>query len=64
MTIGGILLLVLTYTLIGFGFACGWALFRWASRRIRTARRMRKMNKVAGETRLDAGSRDRIMRRL
>ena len=62
MTIGGFLLLVLTYTLIGFGFACGWALF---GRLVESGLLVVcKMNKVAGETRLDAGSRDRIMRRL
>ena len=32
MDIIGILTLVLTYILIGFGFAGGFALFRWASR--------------------------------
>ena len=31
----GILMLIITYTLIGFGFACGLALFRLASKKWR-----------------------------
>jgi hypothetical protein len=35
MDLMSILMLIITYTLIGFGFACGFALFRWVSKKWR-----------------------------
>jgi len=40
-----IIMLVITYTLIGFGFACGFALFRWVS-----AKRKSSKKKKSGKT--------------
>ena len=34
MDIMGIVGFILTYTLIGFGFAAGFALFRWVGRKL------------------------------
>jgi len=59
MDIMGIIMLVLTYTLIGFGFACGFALFRWVS-----AKRKSNKKKKSGSTAPQESQWERIRNRI
>ena len=43
MDLLGIIMMVLTYTLIGFGFACGFALFRWVADKRRARKRQKEI---------------------
>ena len=48
MDIIGIIMLVLTYVLIGFGFAGGFALFRWVSRKMKARRDSKRARILSG----------------
>lgn len=54
----GIFMLIITYVLIGFGFACGLALFRYV------AKMWRRRKKRQAETTPKVSGTERILRRL
>jgi len=64
MNLSGILMMVLIYTLIGFGFACGFALFKWSARKYRRAQSQRKLAKAMASNNIDASKGERLMRRI